>query len=329
MSRRIRCSAAAIAVAVAATGCGPGLQSFSVGRSISGPSYSLTAVFRDASGLPVGGRVELHDVTVGRVQSLTTSGFRAYVHMVISKSAQLPVGTRATLALTTPLGEEYVDLLPPANAGDVYLGNGGVSYLASGDVIPATATNRAPDVENLLSAFSAVLNGGGIGQISTIVSQLDVALNGRARTGRALIARLNDVLSQLDAHTSEIDQTLTAVSQLSKELAAQHALIVRGLTELRPGIADLQADTAGFTTLLTRISLLGRTATQVLDSVQGTLLTDLNDLAPTLDTLVALRGRLGSTLEGLRRFALLLDRAIPGDYLNLEGSIIVPRGTAK
>lgn len=322
MIRRHAAIAASIAVAIAATGCGPGLQNFSVGRSVSGPSYKLIAVFDDASGLPVGGRVELHDVTIGKVQSLTTSGFKAYVHMVIEKSVQLPVGTRATLALTTPLGEEYVDLLPPTSVATA-------GFIQPDATIAATETNRAPDVENLLSAFSAVLNGGGISQISTIVSQLDVALNGRSKTGRALIAQLNDVLSQLNDHTSEIDQTLTAVASLSKQLAAQHTLLVRGLTELQPGIADLRNDTAGFTILLNRISLLGRTATQVLDSVQGTLLTDLNDLAPTLDTLVALRGRLGSTLEGLRRFALLLDRAVPGDYLNLVGNVVVPRGSAQ
>jgi phospholipid/cholesterol/gamma-HCH transport system substrate-binding protein len=317
--RALRLAAVAVTASLVA-GCGPGLQSFSIGRGVSGPSYRLTAVFTDATGLPVGGRVELHDVTIGRVQSLSTSGFRAYVHMVISKSAQLPVGTTATLALTTPLGEEYVNLVPPKTVD--------AGYLASGATISADDTYRSPDVENLLAAFSALLNGGGIGQISTIVGQLDIALHGRAQTGHALIARLNDVLSELDAHTSEIDHTLTAVAHLSNQLAAQHTLLVRGLTELRPGIADLQADTAGFTKLLSRISLLGRTATQVLDSVQGTLLTDLDELAPTLDTLVALRSRLGSTLSGLRRFALLLDRAIPGDYLDLVGQVVVPRNGA-
>lgn len=315
MSRVLKALAVVAAATVAAAGCGPGLQSFDVGRSVGGPSYSITAVFEDASGLPVGGRVELHDVTIGRVTSLTTHGFRAYVHMDIRKSAQLPVGTRATLALTTPLGEEYVDLVEPRL--------GGVSLLLpAGATIEATS--RSPDVEDLLSAFSAVLNGGGIDQISTIVNQLDTALHGRARTGKALIARLNDVLTQINAHTPAIDRTLTAVADLSTQLAAQHKLLVRGLTALQPGIADLHADTAAFTKLLTRLSSLGETATQVLGAVQGTLLTDLDELAPTLDTLVSLRGRLGSTLVGLRKFARLLDRAIPGDYLDLVGNVVVP-----
>jgi ABC-type transporter Mla subunit MlaD len=73
--------------------------------------------------------------------------------------------------------------------------------------------------------------------------------------------------------------------------------------------------------LLTHLAAVGRSATDVLNSVQGTLLTDLTDLAPTLDTLVSLRDRLGSTVRGLRHFALRLDRAIPGDYLNLVGVI--------
>ena len=320
MTRRLGLVTAVCTVAVLLAGCGPGLQDFSVGRGVSGPSYRLTAVFDDATGLPIGGRVELHDVEIGRVQSLSTSGFKAYVHMVISSSAHLPVGTRATLALTTPLGEEYVNLVPPKTVA--------AGYLSSGATITADETSRAADVENLLSAFSAILNGGGIGQISTIVDQLDLALKGRAKTGHALIARLNSVLEQLNDHTAEIDHTLDAVASLSAQLAAQHTLLVRGLKELRPGIAALQSDTAGFTRLLTRLSALGRTATQVLDAVQGTLLTDLDELAPTLDTLVALRGRLGSTLSGLRRFALLLDRAVPGDYLNLVGGIKVPRNGA-
>jgi phospholipid/cholesterol/gamma-HCH transport system substrate-binding protein len=141
--RALRLAAVAVTASLVA-GCGPGLQSFSIGRGVSGPSYRLTAVFTDATGLPVGGRVELHDVTIGRVQSLSTSGFRAYVHMVISKSAQLPVGTTATLALTTPLGEEYVNLVPPKTVD--------AGYLASGATISADDTYRSPDVENLLAA---------------------------------------------------------------------------------------------------------------------------------------------------------------------------------
>lgn len=315
--KRLGTAVAAVVVSLLASGCGPGLQSFSVGRSVSGPTYKLTAVFDDASGLPIGGHVELHDVTVGKVQSLTTSDFHAYVHMVIQSSTKLPKGTTATLALTTPLGEEYVDLIPPTQTATP------VSYLQPNDEIPFNATNRAPDVEDLLSAFSAVLNGGGIDQIQTIISQLNVALRGHATSGRALIGHLNSILGVLNDHTTEIDNTLTSISSLSKELAAQHRLIVRGLTQLKPGIAALHADTHGFTRLLTHISTVGEAATNVLNSVQGTLLTDLDDLAPTLDTLVSLRGRLGSTLRGLRDFALNLDRAIPGDYLNLNGFIQV------
>jgi phospholipid/cholesterol/gamma-HCH transport system substrate-binding protein len=317
MITRSRVVAAIASVLVAATGCGPGLQTFSIGRSVSGPTYKLTAVFDDASGLPIGGHVELHDVTIGKVQSLTTSNFHAYVHMVIQSSTRLPVGTTATLALTTPLGEEYVNLVLPKVAGGPTLPPNGT--------IPADATNRAPDVEDLLSAFSAVLNGGGIDQIHTIIGQLNVALQGHATAGRRLISHLNLVLSQLADHTTQIDNTLTAISSLSRQLAAQHQLIVRGLTQLQPGIAALHADTHAFTKLLTHISTVGISATEVLNSVQGTLLTDLNDLAPTLDTFVSLRNQLGSTLRGLRHFAIYLDRAIPGDYLNLVGNLRLSR----
>lgn len=316
MTRRRRIApfiASAAAVAVVATGCGPGLQSLGVGRSVAGSSYPLTVVFQDATGLPIGGRVELHNVTVGRVQSLETKNFQAYVHMKISGSVKLAVGTTAELALTTPLGEEYVNLMPPSTTGG--------PTLAADGVITAQRTTRSPDVENLLGAFSAVLNGGGIEQIGTIIAELNKALTGKAAAGRSLIANVNTVLAELADHTTQIDATLHSINTVSRQFAAQRRLIDRALTQLSPGIKDLSADTAAFTKLLTHLSSLGRVATSVLNQVQGTLLADLRGLAPTLDTLVLLRPGLRGVVTGLRRFAILLDRAIPGDFLNLNGSV--------
>jgi phospholipid/cholesterol/gamma-HCH transport system substrate-binding protein len=306
--------AATLACALTASGCGPGLQSLGIGRSVPGDSYPLTVVFTDATGLPVGGHVELHNVTVGRVQSLETKDFKAYVHVRISSKVKLPVGTTADLALTTPLGEEYIDLMPPASTGG--------QVLSADDLITADHTTRSPDVENLLGAFSAVLNGGGIEQIHTIIGQLNKALTGKAAAGRSLIANINTVLAQLSDHTTQIDATLESINTVSKQFASQRQLINRALTQLSPGINDLSADTAAFTTLLTHLSRLGRTATSVLNQVQGTLIADLRGLAPTLDTLVLLRPGLRGVVTGLRRFAILLDRAIPGDFLNLNGSIV-------
>jgi phospholipid/cholesterol/gamma-HCH transport system substrate-binding protein len=281
---------------------------------VPGGSYPITAVFNDATGLPIGGHVELHDVTVGRVQSMQARNFKAYVQLRISQSVTLPAGTRAQLALTTPLGEEYVNLLPPASPV------GGAS-LSAGSSITEDATSRAPDVESLLSAFSAILNGGGIDQIHSIIAELGKALNGRTQAGRSLITNLNTVLAQLSDHTAEIDRTIASVGKVSKQFADQRSLIVRALTKLSPGIKALSSDTAAFTRLVTHLSKLGRTATSVLNQVQGTLISDLKGLTPTLDTLVALRPGLPVVLTGLRKFALLLDRAIPGDFLNLNGSI--------
>lgn len=315
MIRRVE-KVAALAMAgalLAACNHGPGLQSFSVGKSVSGPTYSVTAVFNDATGLPIGGHVELHDVTVGKVQSMTTHDFKAYVHLLIEKSVTLPLNVEASLNLTTPLGEEYVNLVEPASPSAQAIGDGGL----------ITGGQHAPDVEDLLSAFSMVLNGGGIDQIHTIIGQLDVALEGHTTSSRALIGQLNGVLGELAQHTTQIDRTLSSISTLSGELAAQHSLIERSLRQLQPGIAALHLDTAAFTKLLVHLSRLGTTATDVLDTVQGGLLADLHGLAPTLDTLVSLRGKLGSTLTGLRHFALLLDRALPGDFLDLDGNVVV------
>lgn len=312
MRRRAALVAVAAACGLTLAGCGPGLQSFSVGRSVSGPSYHVTAVFADASGLPIGGSVQLHNVTIGRVESMTTHDFKAYVRLVLQKSVRLPLGTTARMALTTPLGEEYIQLQPPSGTPTGYLGDG--------DQIAADRTSRAADVEDLLSAFSSVLNGGGISQLHDIIGELNRAFTGHITSGRAALAQLNDVVRQLAQHTDQIDAALSSLSRLSGELAGQRDVIARGLTSLAPGVEALHADTAGFTKLLTHLSRVGRTTTSVLDQVQGELVADLRGLAPTLDTLLSLRHRLTPTLAGLLKFARLLDRAVPGDYINLNGA---------
>ena len=68
--------------------------------------------------------------------------------------------------------------------------------------------------------------------------------NGRAETGKALIARLNDVLVAAQrAH--RVDRPAPSPRSPTVRAARRAArLLVRGLTALQPGIADLHADTA-------------------------------------------------------------------------------------
>jgi phospholipid/cholesterol/gamma-HCH transport system substrate-binding protein len=76
-------------------------------------------------------------------------------------------------------------------------------------------------------------------------------------------------------------------------------------------------DTARISDVLQRLGRLGRTVRSVLDRSQDALLADLDELRPTLDSLAGSRGNLVPMFNSLVQFGTLLDRATPGDYLNL------------
>ena len=51
--------------------------------------------------------------------------------------------------------------------------------LEDGETIPIERAGRNPEVEEVLGALSLLLNGGGVAQMKTIASELNLALEGR------------------------------------------------------------------------------------------------------------------------------------------------------
>ncbi|GAB3502489.1 MCE family protein [Amycolatopsis cihanbeyliensis] len=305
-----------LALAPLLAGCGFSLHNAGFGGT-SGPAYRVTVSFTDVAGLPVGGVVRIGQAEVGRVAGIRTRDFHALAELDIHAGVELPAGTRARLELTSALGEQFVALEPPD------AGNAG-RPLTDGALIPLERTSRGPDVENTLAAVGALLNGSGIDQLRTIVTEANAALGGRAGTVRDLLTRLDSVLSTVDAHGDEITVTIDAMHTLSTRLAEGRPTIEAALTDIRPALDALLAERERFTTLLGALDSLGRNARGLLDETGTALTAQLRALRPVLDDLRAAGADLGGTLSGLREFAGLLRRATPGDYLMLDGTLNVP-----
>src|SRR6185503_713586 len=107
----------------------------------------------------------------------------------IRKSVHLPGNAVARIRQTSLLGEKFVELAPPD-------GVPGTGELHDGDTIPAERSSRTPEVEEVFSALSALLNGGGIGNIQTIAVELSAAMSGRESNVRAA---LHDVTALVTA----------------------------------------------------------------------------------------------------------------------------------
>ncbi|MFD2395972.1 MCE family protein [Prauserella oleivorans] len=229
---------------------------------------------------------------------------------------------RARLELTSALGDEYVVLEPPPGA------RGGAT-LADAATIPLERTSRGPDVEHTLAALGTLLTGSGIDQVRTIVSEVNTALGGRTGEVKRLVHDLDSVLGSLDRRSGEIVGVIDSMHALSRRLAEGTPALEAALTDIRPALQVLLDERERFTTLLGNVGSLGTAAQGLLDKTGTALTEQLDQLRPVLRDLESLDGKLGPTLTALKDFADLVQRATPGDYLNLDGTIDVPLTVAE
>jgi phospholipid/cholesterol/gamma-HCH transport system substrate-binding protein len=114
-----------------------------------GASYELTAAFRKAEGLLVGGDVRVAGVKVGTISALALdpSTYRAVARLAIDNDVKLPEDSDAAIAVEGLLGGAYVAVTPGSSdfmleAGDeVAYTQGSVNLLdLVGRAISSTST---------------------------------------------------------------------------------------------------------------------------------------------------------------------------------------------
>lgn len=308
----------ALAAVLLTTSCGLSLQNAPIGTGGSG--YQVTAVFSDIGRLPMGGAVRLGQAVVGTVSDISTENFHALVELDIETQVRLPIGTTARLELASPLGEEFVILRPPPPGGP---------ELTDGSVIPLEQTSRGPDVENALAAASTLLNGAGLDQARTVITELNTALSGREQQVRGLLGDLERTLASLDQRRAELTRLIDSVHATSQHLAGNQATLEAALTEVRPAIDVLLTERERFTTLLESTAALSDATTSLVEQTDDSLTAQVEKFRPVLADLRSLDGGLAATVDSLRRFFALIQQATPGDYVLFNGTLDVPGTVAQ
>jgi phospholipid/cholesterol/gamma-HCH transport system substrate-binding protein len=311
---RLRTAAIAGLCALGLAGCQFNLQGLpSPGGGPPGDSYKLTAVFADVLNLPQRAQVKLDGVVVGQVTTIRLDNYRGVVDMAIARNIQLPAGTTAEIRFTTPLGEDYISLHRPAQASGPNLGDG--------STLGETQTSSAPTIEDTFALLSAVLNGGGLDQLRTIIVELNKAIGGHEPQYRDLLDQLGRLVGALNARTGDIDHALTALNTLSAELNGQSSVIAQGLDNIAPALQVLASEAGDFDALLIHLGRLGAVGSRVIDESRDAFIADVRELGPVVDALVGIRDRLGGTLDALAAFGPAAVAAAPGDYLQISGVV--------
>jgi phospholipid/cholesterol/gamma-HCH transport system substrate-binding protein len=304
---------AALAACAALTGCSFGLERLPAPSGTHGPTYRLTAMFRDVQNLTIGAKVKLGGVVVGEVTKISTSDYRAAVKMNIERKFRLGSGARFQIRFTTPLGEDFISITARGSTAK--------GLLADGATIPLADTGDAPGIEDTFAAVSTLLNGGGLSKLQIIASELDAAFKGRTSDARDALVKLDTVIADLDEHKADIDRTLAGLGELATTLNRSTGVVQDALELFPPTLQTLADDTGHIRDLLQRVSQLGDTVSGLLNRSQSALLADFDNLRPTLDSLRARQDELLPTFKSLIQLGKSVRRAAPGDYLNISATI--------
>ena len=276
--------------------------------------FEVSADFADALNVVPRTAVMVGDVPVGQVESISRVGWHARVTMLIRNDVKLPKNAVAEIRQTSLLGEKLVALAPPTDG--VAASN---EQLKAGDVIPMASTGRNPEVEEVLSALSFLLSGGGIGQLQTITHELNAMMDGRTGKIRDVLGQLNVLVKTLNSQRGDIVNALDSINGLSKTLIAEKGTIGKALDAAGPAIDVLRDQHTQLVTMLSELSKLGDVGTRVVNETKDNLISELRHLEPVLRKLSDTGDSLVPGLVAAASYPFPIEAAdaIHGDFANV------------
>ncbi|MFE7226279.1 MCE family protein [Nocardioides sp. NPDC057577] len=280
MKRAVQTLVGVIVGALMLTGCG----TFSVydlplpgGVDAGDDAISVTAQFQDALDLVPQSTVKLEDIDVGKINKIWLDDGVATVEMLLKKDVELPANARASIQQTSLLGEKFVALERPAEPE--------ATKLTDGATIPLAQTGRNPEIEEVFSALSLLLNGGGVAQLKTISTELNKALAGREDSARSVLHQVEELARELDDNKQKIVDAIEALDALAKATNAQMGSIDAALDELPSALKSLDGQRADLVKMLKALDRLGDTGVRVIRASKDNTIGIVKDLKPLLSNL--------------------------------------------
>ncbi|EME21256.1 MCE family protein [Rhodococcus triatomae] len=316
MSRRIRRLTAVSASLLITTGCGVGMQDLPLGLSADGADYTVTLQLATAEGLLLGGDVRTGQKVIGRIAGLDTDVAGAKVELSLEEATPLPDNVLAAVELPSALGSPFIRLTPPPDPSD--------RPLQDGDVIVEESTTIGPQIESMLATLGTIVTGSGLGQLQTVMHELDVAFSGRGPQVRSLTDSMTVLLDKAVVNQDDFQIAIDTAARIAGQLSAQQGTVDAYLDTMPEAVRALTDQRNSIAALLTASRQLTDTANSVVGGDPDGLGAMVTDAQTVLSTLAGFNSEIGSTLDSMNSFLDNFSRSVHGDYLNFDGALDVP-----
>lgn len=280
-------------------------------------SYTITVELPDVATLPQNSPVMVDDVTVGSVSGIEAvqrpdGTFFASVKLALDSDVNLPANATATVAQTSLLGSQHVQLAEPEGAG--------VGKLEQGSNIPLGSIGRYPTTEEVLSSLGVVVNKGNLGALQDITDEAYAAVANRAGSFAELLPRLAELTASLDKQTNDIISAADGLNRFASMLARSKDNLGRTLDSLPAALKVLNDNRANIVDAFGALRKFAVVGADVLSKTKTDFTADMKDLFPVIKALNDNADDFIKDLEFLPTFPFhykYLRNAVRGDYLNV------------
>ncbi len=280
-------------------------------------SYTITVELPDVATLPQNSPVMVDDVTVGSVSGIEAvqradGTFYAAVQLSLDGDVDLPQNSTATVAQTSLLGSQHVQLTPPLDDA--------VGKLKQGSNIPLGAIGRYPTTEEVLSALGVVVNKGNLGALQDITDEAYAAVAGRTGSFADLLPRLAELTASLDRQTEDILTAADGLNRFASILAQSKDNLGRTLDSLPNALLVLNNNRDNIVSAFAALKSFAEVGSRVLSETKTDFTADLKDLFPVIKALNDNADDFIKDLELLPTFPFhykYLRNAVRGDYMNV------------
>lgn len=299
---------AALTVLVSAASLTTGCSLQTLGAPTGG--LTLYAVFDDVQNLVPGHGVQMYDVRIGSVTGVRLQGYRSRVTFSLVDGTRIPVGTSATVAKTSLLGENYVLLTPPAGSVPRT-----APAMADGAQIARTAVQ--PDLERITERVGPVLAALGGENLEEIVSELSTGLGGSGPRLKQIIRRAAEISDSYAAAGRDLREVIDGMGRLSRDLAKAAPELDRLPGSLLEMTERVRKDRTELKRTLTDLTGLAESANAVIRERHGARLRSmLLRLDAVLRAMIRGKDQLKTVMKDL------LDKLMLAPRISHEGQIL-------
>ncbi|WP_067886977.1 MCE family protein [Nocardia vaccinii] len=177
---------------------------FGIGR------YTVTVDLTTTGGLYPTANVAYRGTNIGKVEQVQLTPDGVHARLSINSSAKVPADVNANIRSVSAIGEQYVDLVPPASPSS--------GYLTDGTVIPVERTTLPQDVGAMLDQANRLLASISDTKLRELLDDAFTAFDGAGPDLGKLIDSASLLVQDANANT---DQTKDLINKIGPLLDTQ------------------------------------------------------------------------------------------------------------